>query len=62
MRVEFINSVGGKMLVDESRVEEYKAAGYMLAADIIEDTTYREIKIDEPKPAPKKRTKKTKEV
>lgn len=50
------------MLVDETRVEEYKAAGYMLAADVIEDTTYREIKIDEPKPAPKKRTKKTKEV
>lgn len=52
MRVEFINSVGGKMFVDESRVEEYKAAGYLLAADVI-DVTFKEE--DKPK---KKRTKK----
>ena len=36
MRVEFINNAGGRMLVDESRVNEYKAAGYMLAADVID--------------------------
>lgn len=46
------------MLVDESRVEEYKEAGYMLASNVIEDTTFREIKSEEPKPEPKKRTKK----
>jgi len=60
MRVEFINSVGGKMLVDESRVEEYKAAGYMLAANVIEDTTFRELPVEEA-PAPKK-TRKSKGV
>lgn len=32
MRVEFINSSGGRMYVDESRVDEYKAAGFKLAA------------------------------
>lgn len=32
MKVEFINRLGGKMFVDESRVEEYMAAGYKLAA------------------------------
>lgn len=31
MKVEFINNLGGKMLVDESRVDEYKTAGYKLA-------------------------------
>lgn len=38
MKVEFINRTGGKMFVDESRIEEYKAAGYKLAADIIDGT------------------------
>lgn len=34
MRIGFINSITGTvMMVDESRVEEYKAAGYKLAAD-----------------------------
>lgn len=32
--VEFLNKNGGKMLVDESRVEEYKAAGHKPAAEI----------------------------
>lgn len=32
MRVEFINSSGGRMYVDESRIDEYKAAGFKLAA------------------------------
>lgn len=36
MRIAFINSTGGKMFVDESRVEEYKAAGYIPAADVID--------------------------
>lgn len=44
MRVEFINHTGGKMFVDESRVNEYKAAGYMLAADVIDSVA---IEIDE---------------
>lgn len=34
MRVGFINAVTGTVMeVDESRVEEYKAAGHKLAAD-----------------------------
>lgn len=54
MRVEFINKLGGKMLVDESRVEEYKAAGYKLAAKapIIEKETEE---ISEEKPRRKKK-------
>lgn len=36
MRVKFINHVGGIMLVDESRVNEYKEAGYMPASDVID--------------------------
>ena len=34
MRVEFINSSGGRMYVDESRIDEYKAAGFKLAANV----------------------------
>lgn len=34
MRVRFINAITGTVMeVDESRVEEYKAAGCQLAAD-----------------------------
>lgn len=33
MRVKFISSTGGTMYVDESRVEEYKAAGFVPVAD-----------------------------
>ena len=51
MRVEFINRLGGKMLVDETRVEEYKVAGYKLATDSIE-------KEETPKVTPKRRIKK----
>lgn len=58
MRVEFINSVGGVMLVDESRIEEYKAAGYMLAADVIDSTAVEVVD----KPAVKKKSTKKKEV
>jgi len=62
MRVAFINAVGGRMLVDESRVDEYMAAGFKLAADVI-DTTAKEVVEDEiseaaPAPAPKKKRKK----
>lgn len=33
--VEFINTAtGGKMLVAEDRVEEYKAAGHKLVSDV----------------------------
>lgn len=58
MRVEFINSSGGRMFVDESRVEEYKAAGYMLAADVVDSTA--EV-IDE-KPVQKRKSRSKKEV
>lgn len=54
MRIEFINSVGGKMLVDESRKDEYIAAGFKLAADIV-DSTARVIE-----PAPKKTARRKK--
>lgn len=58
MRVEFINKTGGRMFVDESRVEDYKAAGYILAANVI-DSTAKEV--DEPV-VKKKSTRKKKEV
>jgi len=51
MRVEFINHTGGKMFVHESRVEEYKAAGYIPAASIV-DSTARDIT----EPVEKKKT------
>lgn len=56
MRVNFINAVGGLMSVDESRVEEYKAAGFTLAADVV-DVEARVIDTEE---QPKKRTRKKK--
>ena len=34
--VGFINKLGGVMYVDDSRVDEYKAAGYMPVANIID--------------------------
>lgn len=45
MRIEFINSTGGKMLVDESRKDEYIAAGYLLAANVIDSTA---VEVDKP--------------
>lgn len=57
-RIEFINSVGGKMFVDESRADEYKAAGYMLAADVIDTTA---VVVDTPTTR-KKSTRKKKEL
>lgn len=57
MRIEFINATGGSMFVDESRKEEYIAAGYMLAANVI-DSVAVELK----EPVEKKRaTRKKKE-
>lgn len=52
MRVEFINSKGGTMFVDESRIEEYKAAGHILAADVI-DTKF----VDDEKPKTRRKKK-----
>lgn len=46
--IKFINSMGGFMYVDDSRVEEYKEAGYRLASDA-------------PKPVKKSTTRKAKE-
>lgn len=62
MRVAFINALGGTMLVDESRVEEYKAAGYVLAANV--DSTAVEVNEteDKPKAATKRKATKKKEV
>lgn len=55
MMVEFINKLGGKMFVDDSRVDEYKAAGYILAADIVgTDETPKEITEEKPKRRRKK--------
>lgn len=56
MRVEFINASGGIMLVDDSRVEEYKAAGYLLAADVFD------VEVKDENPTEKKRGRKKKEV
>lgn len=52
MRVEFINWTGGRMFVDESRVEEYKAAGYVLAASVCDSQNIQE-------EIPQKETKRT---
>lgn len=59
MRVAFINKVGGIMLVDESRKQEYIEAGYMLASDIVDSTA---VVVEEEVPAKKKTTRKKKEV
>ncbi len=54
--VRFINRLTGSMMwVHESRVEEYKAAGHMPAADLEEELDLREEEIPE---KPKKRTSK----
>lgn len=55
MRVNFINAVGGLMSVDESRVEEYKAAGFIPAANVIDVEPH-----EETEEQPKKRTRKKK--
>lgn len=59
MRVEFINNAGGRMLVDESRVAEYKAAGYMLAADVIDSVA---VEIVEEMPVKKTRSTRKKKT
>lgn len=58
-RVEFVNHTGGSMWVDESRVNEYLEAGYMLASDIVDSTA---VILEEEKPAPKKKPRKKAEV
>lgn len=57
MKVEFVNNQGGRMFVDESRVEEYVAAGYMLAANVVDSTAV----IVEDAPVVKKTTRRKKE-
>lgn len=45
MRVEFIGKFGSRMYVDETRAEEYKAAGYKPAASSVKDKeTTEEVK------------------
>lgn len=54
--VEFLNMrTGTKMWVHESKVDEYKAAGHIPAADIVDD----EAPVEKPK---RKRTVKKKEA
>lgn len=54
MRVAFISATGSRMMVDESRIEEYKAAGYKLTAD----TPSEVHEVAEDKPVSRKRKKK----
>lgn len=57
MMVKFINAyTGTEMWVAEDRVEEYKAAGHKLAADVAE--AVKPTKDEEPKPKRRKTTKK----
>ena len=54
--VRFINRLTGSLMwIHESRVEEYKAAGHVPAADLEEDLDLLEEEIPE---KPKKRTSK----
>lgn len=56
MMVKFINAyTGTEMWVAENRVEEYKAAGHKLAADV---ETVKPTEDEEPKPKRRKTTKK----
>lgn len=52
MRVEFINELGGIMSVDESRVDEYKEAGYKLASDSLKTPA------EKTKPVPRRKSNK----
>lgn len=61
MRVEFIGATGGRMFVDESRVNEYKEAGFIPASDVI-DSTARDIERQEEPVQKKKTTRRKKEV
>lgn len=54
MRVKFINKIGGIMLVDESRVNEYKEAGYLLASDSVSEA----VPAVKEKAAPKRKSSK----
>ena len=47
------------MYVDESRINEYKEAGYMLASDVIDSTA---VEVDKPTPKRKSTRAKKKEV
>lgn len=53
-KVEFINRVGGRMFVDESRVDDYVKAGYLLASNVI-DSTATDVEVVE-KPTERKKT------
>ena len=56
MKVEFVNRLGGSMLVDESRVDEYLKAGYKLASKPSAPAKAMPDDIEEP--APKKISRK----
>lgn len=56
MKVEFVNRLGGSMLVDESRVDEYLKAGYKLASK--PSAPAKAMPDDVEEPAPKKISRK----
>lgn len=58
--VKFINAITGtEMLVANDRVQEYKAAGHILAADLGTKHSKEEPKQEKVEPAPVVNTKKT---
>ena len=48
-RVKMINALGNDMWVAEDRVEEYKAAGHRLAADVFDEETTETVEAEEEK-------------
>lgn len=64
MMVRFKNKItGSEMFVSSERVEEYKAAGHILAADLgtrAKDEAVKVVKIERPTTVPKKTVRKKK--
>lgn len=64
MMVRFKNKItGSEMFVSSERVEEYKAAGHILAADLgtrAKDEAVEVVKVERPATAPKKTTRRKK--
>lgn len=55
--VEFINKyTGSKMFVAEDRVDEYKAAGHLVASSIF-DVDFVEVPVDKKETTKKRKTK-----
>lgn len=64
MMVRFKNKItGSEMFVSSERVEEYKAAGHILAADLgtrAKDEAVEVVKVERPTTVPKKTVRKKK--